>query len=158
MGTYTTRYCALPGNLRPDLSTCTSCLPERHVALQEPGKRLQDVIAPQQWPEVGQRWRNIRQILRTLPYHGHGGKCASCFQAALDGDIVEELVKGVAVRCVGLSQLPCTGCSNPAMLSSKPFQAGLACHGPSRVRRGHTAAGPCARLESPERPQPHRRP
>src|SRR5712691_5212431 len=97
MGTYMPRCCASPRNLRPDLCTCTSCLPEQHVALQEPGKRLQGMVAPQQWLEVGQRWRNILQILRTLPYHGHGGKRARCLQATLDGDIVEELVKGVAV-------------------------------------------------------------
>ena len=36
MGTYTLRFCASPRNLRPDLYTCTSCLPERHVALQAP--------------------------------------------------------------------------------------------------------------------------
>src|SRR5262249_51215989 len=97
MGTYMPRCCASPRNLRPDLFTCPSCLPERHVALQEPGELLQDSVASQQWLEVGQRWRNIRQILRTLPYHGHGGKRARCLQAALDGGIVEELVKGVAV-------------------------------------------------------------
>src|SRR5262245_31906365 len=97
MGTYMLRFCVSPRNLRPNLSTCTSYLPERHVALQEPGERLQDIIAPQQRPEVGQRWRNIRQILRTLPYYSHGGKCTRCLQAALDSNIVEELVKGVSV-------------------------------------------------------------
>src|SRR6266850_1783290 len=97
MGTYRPRCCASPRNLRADLYTCTSCLPERHVALQEPGKRLQDIVAPQQWLEVRKRWRNIRQILRTLPYHGHSGKCARGLQAALDGDIVEELGKGLSV-------------------------------------------------------------
>ena len=80
MGTYTPRCCASPRTLRPDLYTCTSCLPEGHVALQEPGERLQDMVAPQQRLEVGQRWRNIRQILRTLPYHGHGGKRAVAFR------------------------------------------------------------------------------
>jgi hypothetical protein len=47
MGTYTLRFCASLRHLRPDLSTYTSGLPERHIALQEPGKRLQDTVAPQ---------------------------------------------------------------------------------------------------------------
>src|SRR5262249_13461267 len=97
MGTYMPRCCASPRNLRPDLYTCPSSLPERHVALQKPVERLQDIVTPQQWLEIGQRWRNIRQILRTLPYYGHGGKRAHSLQAALDSGIVEELVKGVAV-------------------------------------------------------------
>ena len=44
-------------------------------------------------------------------------------------------------QCAGLAQPPCTGCSNPATLSSEHSRAGPACHDPSRVRPGHTAAG-----------------